>query len=251
MKRINWHILPIFFGLAMLCAMDRANLSFASPQLNHDLHFSDEVYGLGSGKLAPLNSSKNKSKGTSCLVGDLPFVGSKVGRRQFVFFWRCNNRDNRKTLHVTTPVACGRGPPATPVTPPPPPPFADVQCIWVTNQCEGLLFRPKEPRRRGILKSGLPCAGIFFVGYAIVTIPSTFICARVGAPIFLGSILVMWGLVASLFAVMQNRWQFFILRFILGLTEIGASPGKPHPPSLDVYSDSGSDGIWGGRSNHL
>lgn len=115
MKRINWHILPIFFGLAMLCAMDRANLSFASPQLNHDLHFSDEVYGLGS--------------------------------------------------------------------------------------------------------------GIFFVGYAIVTIPSTFICARVGAPIFLGSILVMWGLVASLFAVMQNRWQFFILRFILGLTESGAYPG--------------------------
>lgn len=52
MKRINLHILPIFFSLAMLCAMDRANLSFASPQLNHDLHFSKEVYGLGSGEHA-------------------------------------------------------------------------------------------------------------------------------------------------------------------------------------------------------
>ena len=71
--------------------------------------------------------------------------------------------------------------------------------------------------------------GIFFVGYAVFTIPSTFICARVGAPVFLGSILVMWGLVASLFAGMRNQWQFYVLRFLLGLTESGAYPGMPHP----------------------
>lgn len=50
MRRVNWHLLPIFFSLAMLCSIDRSNLSFASQELNHDLGFSDETYGLGSGE---------------------------------------------------------------------------------------------------------------------------------------------------------------------------------------------------------
>ena len=48
--RVNWHLLPYFFSLAMLCSIDRSNLSFAALQLNHDLHFSSAVYGLGSGE---------------------------------------------------------------------------------------------------------------------------------------------------------------------------------------------------------
>ena len=49
-KRVNWHLLPIFFMLALLCSIDRANLSFAALQMNHDLHFSKAVYGMGSGE---------------------------------------------------------------------------------------------------------------------------------------------------------------------------------------------------------
>lgn len=78
LKRINWHILPLFFGLALMCAMDRANLSFASPQLNHDLHFSDEVYGLGSGRLALQWTKLPEVKVKGCLVGFLPFVRRKA-----------------------------------------------------------------------------------------------------------------------------------------------------------------------------
>lgn len=65
------------------------------------------------------------------------------------------------------------------------------------------------------------------MGYALFAIPSTFVCVRMGAPAFLGSILVLWGVTASLFAVMQNIWQFFLLRLILGLAESGAYPGLP------------------------
>lgn len=70
------------------------------------------------------------------------------------------------------------------------------------------------------------CAGIFFVGYAVFAIPSTFVCASVGAPAFLGTIMVVWGLTAALFSAMQNSWQFFLLRFLLGLAESGAYPGE-------------------------
>jgi MFS family permease len=44
--------------------------------------------------------------------------------------------------------------------------------------------------------------------------------------VFLGSILISWGLVATLFAWMKTSAQFYILRFILGLAESGAYPGE-------------------------
>ena len=51
---------------------------------------------------------------------------------------------------------------------------------------------------------------------------------RLGGPRYLGGIVLMWGVVAMLFAGMRNTFQFYALRFILGLAESGAYPGKPH-----------------------
>ena len=48
-RKLNWNILPIFCLVAALCYIDRTNLAFASIQLTHDLDFTPEVYGLGSG----------------------------------------------------------------------------------------------------------------------------------------------------------------------------------------------------------
>lgn len=52
---------------------------------------------------------------------------------------------------------------------------------------------------------------------------------------FLGMILVAWGVVATLFAWMQTGTHFYVLRLILGLAESGAYPGTvsqlPHPCS--------------------
>ncbi len=49
MAKASWRILPLI-GLSYLIAyMDRANISFASLQMNIDLGFSASVYGLGAG----------------------------------------------------------------------------------------------------------------------------------------------------------------------------------------------------------
>lgn len=64
---------------------------------------------------------------------------------------------------------------------------------------------------------------------------------RVGAPRFLGTILVVWGLVATLFAWMQTSAQFYTLRLILGLAESGAYPGTLSQP-LSIQSPPVADG---------
>jgi MFS transporter, ACS family, tartrate transporter len=49
LRKASWRLLPLIavgYGIAYL---DRANISFASLQMNRDLHFSASVYGLGAG----------------------------------------------------------------------------------------------------------------------------------------------------------------------------------------------------------
>ena len=69
-------------------------------------------------------------------------------------------------------------------------------------------------------------AGIFFLGYAVLQVPSNLILLRVGAPTWLGVTIVAWGVVAALFAALRNTAEFYILRFLLGITECGAFPGE-------------------------
>ena len=48
-NKASWRLLPLIglgYGIAY---MDRVNISFASLQMNQDLHFSATVYGLGGG----------------------------------------------------------------------------------------------------------------------------------------------------------------------------------------------------------
>jgi hypothetical protein len=47
--KVTRNLLPIFYLMITLSYIDRTNLAFASIQLNQDLGFSPEVYGLGSG----------------------------------------------------------------------------------------------------------------------------------------------------------------------------------------------------------
>ena len=47
--RISRHLTGIFFTLATLCYLDRANLAFAASQLRQDLDISASTYGLGAG----------------------------------------------------------------------------------------------------------------------------------------------------------------------------------------------------------
>ena len=68
-------------------------------------------------------------------------------------------------------------------------------------------------------------AGIFFIGYCLCEIPSNVALYRFGARRWIARILVSWGLVASLTALVQNSAQFIGLRFLLGVAEAGFYPG--------------------------
>ena len=56
-------------------------------------------------------------------------------------------------------------------------------------------------------------------------IPSNLILSRMGAPLWLGRILVTWGIVAVGFAAIGGPKSFYVLRFLLGVAEAGFSPG--------------------------
>ena len=68
-------------------------------------------------------------------------------------------------------------------------------------------------------------AGLFFVGYLLMEIPSNLILHRVGARIWLTRIMVTWGLISACTAFVQNGWQLIAIRMLLGVAEAGLFPG--------------------------
>jgi MFS family permease len=68
-------------------------------------------------------------------------------------------------------------------------------------------------------------AGVFFVGYALLEVPSNLILHRVGARLWLARIMVTWGLVSAGMALVHGPQSFYFLRFLLGVTEAGFFPG--------------------------
>jgi D-galactonate transporter len=68
-------------------------------------------------------------------------------------------------------------------------------------------------------------AGIFFISYALLEVPSNLILNRVGPRIWLARIMVTWGIISSCFAFVQTEMQFYVLRFLLGAAEAGFVPG--------------------------
>ncbi|HEY5845341.1 MAG TPA: MFS transporter [Microlunatus sp.] len=68
-------------------------------------------------------------------------------------------------------------------------------------------------------------AGLFFVGYAVFEVPSNILLHKVGARWWLARIMVSWGIVATCFMFVQGPTSFYILRFLLGVTEAGFFPG--------------------------
>ena len=68
-------------------------------------------------------------------------------------------------------------------------------------------------------------AGIFFIGYATIEVPSNLMLHRVGARIWICRIMVTWGLIATGMAFVRTPLSFYILRFLLGLAEAGFLPG--------------------------
>jgi len=68
-------------------------------------------------------------------------------------------------------------------------------------------------------------AGIFFVGYVVFEIPGALLVERWSARKVLARILVTWGLVTVLVALVRTPRQFYAARFLLGAAEAGFFPG--------------------------
>ncbi len=68
-------------------------------------------------------------------------------------------------------------------------------------------------------------AGIFFIGYCLLEVPSSLMLARVGARRWIARIMITWGVIASATLFVRTPMQFYILRFLLGAAEAGFFPG--------------------------
>ena len=67
-------------------------------------------------------------------------------------------------------------------------------------------------------------AGIFFAGYVLFEIPGALIAEKYSPKIWLARIMISWGLVSALMAFMSTVWQFYIIRFLLGMAEASLYP---------------------------
>lgn len=68
-------------------------------------------------------------------------------------------------------------------------------------------------------------AGVFFLGYFLLEIPGTLLVEQWSARKWISRIMVTWGITAALTAAVTTAWQFYAVRFLLGLAEAGFFPG--------------------------
>ena len=68
-------------------------------------------------------------------------------------------------------------------------------------------------------------AGIFFIGYFLFEVPSNLALEKFGASRWIARIMVTWGIISALMAVVSGVWSFYTVRFLLGVAEAGFFPG--------------------------
>jgi sugar phosphate permease len=68
-------------------------------------------------------------------------------------------------------------------------------------------------------------AGLFFVTYALLEIPSNLIMHRVGARRWMARIMITWGLISAATMFVTGETSFYVLRLLLGAAEAGFFPG--------------------------
>jgi MFS transporter, ACS family, tartrate transporter len=67
--------------------------------------------------------------------------------------------------------------------------------------------------------------GMFYWGYFIFEVPSNVILEKVGARLWIARIMITWGVLAGLTAMVTDATSFAIVRFLLGVAEAGFFPG--------------------------
>src|SRR4030042_2793059 len=60
-------------------------------------------------------------------------------------------------------------------------------------------------------------AGIFFIGYFFFQVPSNILLQKFGARVWIARIMIMWGLISMMTAMVGSIFWFYAVRFLLGL----------------------------------
>jgi ACS family tartrate transporter-like MFS transporter len=68
-------------------------------------------------------------------------------------------------------------------------------------------------------------AGIFFIGYVLLGVPSNLMLHRFGARRWISGIMIFWGVISGAMAFIRSASDFYALRFLLGVAEAGFFPG--------------------------
>lgn len=66
---------------------------------------------------------------------------------------------------------------------------------------------------------------LYFIGYVLFEIPCNIILKRTSPRLWLPTLTITWGIVATLLGIVQNLAGFFVARFFLGVAESGLFPG--------------------------
>ena len=67
--------------------------------------------------------------------------------------------------------------------------------------------------------------GTFYWGYFLFEVPSNVVLEKVGARLWIARIMITWGILAGLTALVTGTTSFGIVRFLLGVAEAGFFPG--------------------------
>jgi ACS family tartrate transporter-like MFS transporter len=68
-------------------------------------------------------------------------------------------------------------------------------------------------------------AGLFFLGYSLLEIPSNILLVRFGSRKWLARIMITWGLLSASTMFIRTPMHFYVMRFLLGAAEAGFWPG--------------------------
>jgi len=68
-------------------------------------------------------------------------------------------------------------------------------------------------------------AGLFFLTYVLFEVPSNLMLERYGARVWIARIMITWGLVSALTALVAGPLSFYAIRLLLGAAEAGFFPG--------------------------
>jgi MFS family permease len=75
-------------------------------------------------------------------------------------------------------------------------------------------------------------AGIFFLGYALLEVPSNLLAHRIGPRPWIARIAVTWGALSAAMMFVQGEWSFYALRVLLGIAEAGLFPALMYMVTL-------------------